>query len=654
MYKVLVFAGTTEGYEITQYLERHQVSVHMCAATEYGSQRLQESEYLTVSHERMTAEQMEGFMEKEQFTVVVDATHPYAVEVTKNIRRACENTKREYVRILRQESMTGISGDVICVDSIEEAVVYLSGTEGKVLVTTGSKELHKFTALPEYQERIYARVLSLPDVAAHCSDLGFKGAHLICMQGPFTREMNTAMLKQYGCTYLVTKESGNNGGFQEKCDAAREAGASLVVIGRPVKEEGMTLGEGKQYLQKRCGFTARREITLVGIGMGSSGTFTEDGKNACRQADLIIGAKRLVDAAALSGQKVHYEYAADKIKEYIEAHPQYEHIVIALSGDVGFYSGARKLIQVLGEDVKVICGISSLVYFMARIQLSWQDAAIVSAHGKYCNLLHYAKTKEKTFAILGTEDAVGNLAEKLVHYGLDHIMLHVGENLSYPDEKIVSGKPADFVGYRGSSLSVLCMENPKAKEHRMHLKDTDFLRGKVPMTKEEVRSLSVDKLQLVHDSVCYDVGAGTGSVSMEMALQAYDGRIYAIEKKKEAVDLIKENQKHLGLDNLEVIEGLAPGAMEGLEAPSHAFIGGSSGNLKEIIELLLGKNPTVRIVINCIALETVAEALACVKSLPLRDVDITQVSVSKSRELGAYHMMMGENPIYIISCKGGV
>ena len=197
MCKILVFAGTTEGYEITEFLRDSQVPVHMCVATDYGSMRLQENEYLTVSHERMNQQEMEAFMRQQQFDQVIDATHPYAVEVTKNIKHACESCAIPYIRVLRGSGQTPEDEHVILVDSVEEAIDFLENTEGNILVTTGSKELHRFTRLTDYENRIYARVLSLPNVVEQCSSLGFQGAHLICMQGPFLKEMNTAMLRQY-------------------------------------------------------------------------------------------------------------------------------------------------------------------------------------------------------------------------------------------------------------------------------------------------------------------------------------------------------------------------------------------------------------------------------------------------------------------------
>ena len=182
--------------------------------------------------------------------------------------------------------------------------------------------------------------------------------------------------------------------------------------------------------------------------------------------------------------------------------------------------------------------------------------------------------------------------------------------------------------------------------------DSAFIRDKVPMTKEEIRTVSLSKLRLGRDSVCYDIGAGTGSVSVEMALRAPYGKVFAIEKKELAFELLKKNKKKFAAENLILIQGTAPEALEELPAPDQVFIGGSSGNMRQILELLLQKNPQVRIVINCIALETVAETLNCIKELAVTDTEIVQVSVSKAKEIGSYHMMMGENPIYIISCTG--
>lgn len=651
MKKVIVFAGTTEGYEVSRFLSSHKVHVYACVATEYGSKSLVPGEYLSVHAKRLTSEEMETLFLEESPEMVLDATHPYAAVVTENIRNACEKTNTLYHRVLREE---GMKQDLaVYLDSVEEAVEFLNTTTGNILLTTGSKELSKYTKVNDYKERLFARVLSLPSVMNACNELGFEGRNLIGMQGPFSEELNVAMLKQYDCKYLVTKDTGKAGGFQEKLDAAAKCGVIPVIIGRPLKEEGMSLKESKAFLGKYFGFTLKSHVTLLGIGMGSHDTLTIAGKKALEKADLLIGAKRMVDSVKLQEHDIFYEYKSQEIYDYIKAHQEYNEIVIVLSGDVGFYSGAKKLLDLLGEEVDVICGISSLVYFMSKIQLSWDDAVITSSHGRGCNLISKIKHNQKVFSILGTTDGISNLAKKLLDYGMGEVLLYVGENLSYPNEKIFVKKASELTDYTGDALSVVCAYH-KAYQKRLSthgIHDDEFIRGKAPMTKEEVRSVSLSKLCLEEDSVCYDIGAGTGSVSIEMALRASQGIVYAVEKKEDALCLIEENKFKFAADNLEIIKGTAPEAMEGLPAPTHAFIGGSSGNLKDIVKLLLQKNPDVKIVINCITLETVSEALELLKLYNFEESEIVSLSASRSKSIGRYHMMMGENPIYIITCR---
>lgn len=652
MYKAIVFAGTTEGYALCEFLAENRVSVYACAATEYGGSLLQENEFLHVSAGRLKTEDMEELFRKENPEIVLDATHPYAAEVTKNIRTACESAGVLYQRILRPEGEK--NSEAIYVESTEEAAAFLSGTEGNIFLTTGSKELAKFTGIPDYKERLFARVLSIPSVIRSCAELGIEGKHLIGMQGPFSAEINEAMLRQFQCSYLVTKDTGLAGGFPEKMEACQRCGVTPVIIGRPLKEEGLSMQDARVFLSKMFGFTLSQKISLVGIGMGAEKTLTLEGKKALNEAELLIGAKRMTEAVQKPGQMVLHEYRSEKIVEYIREHPKYRTVAIALSGDVGFYSGAKKLIDQLDGNVEVICGISSVVYFMSKIGLSWDDAKIVSAHGRNCNLISLIRHNPKVFSILGTEDGVAVLASRLVYYGMGDVTLYVGENLSYENEKIFHDKAANLTEYRGDALSVVTACNEKATPlSAVHgISDGEFLRGKAPMTKEEVRTVSLSKLRLSEDSVCYDVGAGTGSVSVEMALRAWMGQVYAIEKKEDALALLKENKKKFAVDNLVIIPGVAPEAMTELPAPTHAFIGGSSGNMQDIINLLLEKNPKVRIVINCITLETVTEAMNAIRDFGLEDVDIVQLAAARSKSIGRYHMMMGENPIYIISCSG--
>ena len=183
------------------------------------------------------------------------------------------------------------------------------------------------------------------------------------------------------------------------------------------------------------------------------------------------------------------------------------------------------------------------------------------------------------------------------------------------------------------------------------LPDETFQRGGdgavVPMTKSEVRAVALSKLRLTADALCWDVGAGTGSVAIEMALQAREGRVYAIEKRQDALELLEENRRRLRAWNLELVPGAAPEACQDLPAPTHVFIGGSSGNLREIIALALEKNPNVRITASAIALETAAELANCMKGFSFTESEVVSLTVARSRTAGPYHLMAGQNPVYL-------
>ena len=243
MENYLIFAGTTEGRELTQFLlnminEEHlQMHLTVCIATDYGRLMLPEHKALTVLASRLNEQEMEKLMSKNAFDCILDATHPYAVLVSENIRNAAAAENIPYIRIIRPDSPP-IDADfnIVFVHTMQEAVSYLAGTKGNILVTTGSKELPLLRELPGYEERVYARILPNPQMVSDSYEMGFKGQHLICMQGPFTEELNTALIHQFHISYVLTKNSGANGGFAEKIKSAEQTNTTLVVIGRPAEQ----------------------------------------------------------------------------------------------------------------------------------------------------------------------------------------------------------------------------------------------------------------------------------------------------------------------------------------------------------------------------------------------------------------------------------
>ena len=282
---VLLFGGTTEGRELAARLAGRGQRTILCVATDYGREVLEPellaNPCLDVRIGRMDAEEMRRLILEEEPGLVVDATHPYADQVTRNVREACEKTGREYLRCLRPasglECLEGMrlpsgeecfrelcplsdreclgklhtpsdpeyaGGGVVRVPSVQAAVEWLASREGNILVTTGSKELAAFSQLPDFATRVYARVLpTLPSLRA-CLDQGLSGRHIIAMQGPFSRETNRSQLAEFNCRFLVTKDTGDNGGFREKVRAAGEAGAVALVIDRPETERGLSDAQG--------------------------------------------------------------------------------------------------------------------------------------------------------------------------------------------------------------------------------------------------------------------------------------------------------------------------------------------------------------------------------------------------------------------------
>ncbi|MDO5808633.1 MAG: precorrin-6A reductase [Lachnospiraceae bacterium] len=662
--KVIIFGGTSEGRMLSECLCRNKIAHTLCVATDYGEEVLEPSEYAHVLQGRLDTQQMADLIQSEQCLVVVDATHPYAVEVSKNIRKACEMTEIKYLRFLRaEEAVIDVKNDVI-VSSAAEAAAYLDGQEGAIFLTTGSKELPAFTAGVHETERLFVRVLPSVQVVASCRELGLEGKQICAMQGPFSEEMNRALLQQTKASWLVTKDTGITGGFPEKVRAARSLGVRLVIIRRP-EESGLNYESVLQALepvlkQKIEGNSARilekRTISCIGIGMGTLDTLTHEAAETIRNADILFGAKRILESVEHMPGLLHEsqerveEYRSAQIAEYLSTRPHLTRIVILMSGDVGFYSGAR-LVQDAFPDEKIdyYCGISSVVYFASKVPTSWQDAKLLSAHGRSLNLLNCVQRYPKIIMIVSGVEDVRAICQELVEAEMTYVHVTVGTNLSYQEETVTSGTPEAFLQAETTGLHIMLIENPQAKHIIVPgMSDESFVRGKVPMTKEEIRILSVAKLQLTEDSIVYDVGAGTGSVSMECARLCTSGTVYAVERNPEGIALIRENSKKLRLSNVKAIEGLAPEALMDLPAPTHAFIGGSAGNMGEILDVLRAKNPSVRIVINTIALESISEVMQLLKERGY-DADIVQISAAKSRVLGRYHMMTGLNPVYIIT-----
>ena len=655
---IFIFSGTSEGRTLSKALADAGADVHVRVATEYGAEVMGFDDNIDVKVGSCGgAEGIANVIRENGYDVVIDATHPYALNITEHIKQACEATGAYYIRLKRNESDTE-SSHIVKVSTIQEAIDYLKDKEGNILASTGSKDIALYTQIPNYKERVTARVLSTIESVQKCAEYGFSGKNLICAQGPFSEDTNYATLKQIDAKYIVTKDSGTAGGYEDKVRAAMRAGAIVVLIERP-KEEGYSYEEVISILEDRLGLKmetkkdSKRTVNIIGIGMGGNG-LTLSAKQRIDESDLIVGAKRMVETVAL-GKDILEEYRSDEILSYLEENPKYHNISILMSGDIGFYSGAKKLLEKIDREkyeVNTEPGISSAVYLCSKIGTSWQDVYMTSAHGRESNLVGLSRIHGKVFTLLSEEDSVHAMAKQFIDYEMD-VTITIGQDFGYETEKVFTGSPKDVLEQSFGKLCVALIQNDvPVRSNPISIPDEEFTRGDAPMTKSEVRALSVAKLKICDDSVIYDVGAGTGSVSIEMALCAVNGMVYAIEKEEAAADLIEVNKVKFKTPNLQVIRGLAPEAMADLPKPTHAFIGGSSGNLKDIIACLLDKNPDIRIVINSVTIETLEETTQVIKEFNLVEEEITCINVSKARKLGKYHLMTAQNPVYIAVVRG--
>lgn len=684
MSKIVLFAGTTEGRLIAQWMEDKEVELIVCTATDYGKELVEESideklakndknQRITVYSGRMDAGKMKEFLQEKDPDWVMDATHPYAAEATENIKKACADSNKAYLRVLREVGMDQGNVSIRFVGSAKEAAMYLEKTEGNILLATGSKELSCYTSIPDYEKRCYARILSTPQAVGEAFEMGFKGEHLIAMQGPFSEEMNLATLRQTKASYFVTKESGKTGGYPEKVSACQKAGAELIVIGRPAEKEGMLWEDACKWMAEQLnlkpassamrsetpGLRNKNRITLIGIGPGAEEYMTTAGQKVMETSEIIFGARRMLQLAkGYGGQRVE-AYTPEQIWECIRKRTEPLQAAVLLSGDISFYSGARKIRQFFEAkeawEVCVIPGISSIAYFAARLGVALEETTIGSLHGRSCNVAAKLKHSRKVFLLTEGKESIIDICKELYFYGWGDTRVVVGSHLSYQDEMIVEGTAKCPPDLEGMTLAVLYLELPET----LHIEkragggypDDVFVRGTVPMTKQEIRSVSLSCLALTKEAVVYDIGAGTGSVAVEAALLAEEGMVYAVERTPEGCRLIEENCRKFAVSNLKIVEGSAPEMLELLPAPSHVFIGGTGGKLEEILNIVWIKNPFARIVVNAITVETLGEVSAYVKAHPEIRAEFTQIQSARTKQAGSYHLMMGMNPVFVMTLQ---
>ena len=674
MKKLVIFSGTTEGRRLSEQLIEAGVAHTVCVASEYGRDLMRADPLLSLHTGRMNAEEMTAFLSAGGFGgegTVVDATHPYASEVSANIRKAADALGCRYIRVLRRESELP-KEKVSLYENAASCAAALNHCPGNILLTTGSKELHTFCGQisDETRARLYVRVLPTEESLSLCLEAGIDPKKIIAMHGPFSAEMNLALLRQYEIRHLVTKESGEAGGFGDKVRAASRADVFLHVISRPPEETGISveqalcelLGSKEGKAAKKAGDRSGPEeagicITLAGIGMGSPAGMTEEVKRALAEAEIVFGAPRLL--RELPSDVCFSMYRPSDIIPVLErVRPR--RALILFSGDSGFYSGARSMREALlswRKDlvIRTLPGISSVSALAAKAGVNYDDAAIFSIHGRkdphaLHQLLQSIRCHARTFVLLSGDEDVRDLGSMLLAQRKE-VRILIGSDLSSESEKILEFTPAEAASFQGQGILTALVLNETYEKRSLLplLEDEDVLRGQTPMTKASVRHECVIRLGLREGDVVYDIGSGTGSVALEIAALDPSLTVYAFEKNEKACGLIRENIRRLHAGNVDLIEGEAPEAFADTRTPDRVFIGGSGGRLPEILAALRARRHPMRCVLTAVTLETMAEASRLIGESGVTDLEMIQLQSNPLREIGRYHLFQAQNPVLIAS-----
>ena len=712
MAKVLIYSGTTEGRMLAQQLAQAGIECDVHVATEYGQIVMPQLDRVNVHVGRLDANEMYEAA-RNGYAAVVDATHPFATEVSANIRKSLETLDVPYIRLARkmdivtdtaQENEGGNTGNrnsgnghVRYFADYESCAAALEATDGNILLTTGSKELGIFCNDGKLCERLYVRVLPGQDNIALCEAAGIRGKQIIAMQGPFSTEMNTALINQFSIKYLVTKASGEHSGFAEKLEAARNCGIEAFVIGMQAEDKGLSYDEVLKRILRICNAKIKSDetvrISLIGIGV-SGRTLTGEAQEALNNAGLVFGAGRMLDSASAYIGRGAACYPYYMAKDIIPVIKRYENdtagmltaggdmsgslnAAVLFSGDTGFYSGAAKLKEALEAEgytrVTIYPGISSVSYLAAATGNAWQNAKLLSIHGMSDKRRAEALVKdavrcnERIFVLVSGRDDVQRVSAWVsdIKAGcsgdsvMGSIRIIAGYNLGYDDEKITEpATSGDIAGQNGLYTLLILNDRPERKRLVPGICDEEFRRDmKVPMTKKEIRVAAISSLEIRSGAVVYDIGSGTGSIAVECAMLSPDIKVYAFECNEKAQKLLRENMERVGTANVYPVDGMAPEVLdtEGLEPPTNVFIGGSKGQLEDIVEKVWKLNPEAVIVISAVTLET----LARITGLAEKSTDdeynvrceVVQMQVNQVRQAGSYHMMQGTNPVFLCVLK---
>lgn len=402
---------------------------------------------------------------------------------------------------------------------------------------------------------------------------------------------------------------------------------------------------------------AQQTIYLVGAGFTGWDGFPAKALDIIGTADIMIGHQRHLEIFTdFAGEKRELGDLPELI-DFLKNTDQ--RVVLLASGDPTFFGISRFLLRNLPKErIEIIPNVTSMQYAFARIKEPWDDGVFVSVHGRGMDqAVDRIIAAEKACVLTDKTNTPAAIANELIERGAEGYEAWLCEDLGMASEKFTKTSVRGLLDIIASELNILILiriYEPNLVQYPLiGIDDDEFHTSKKLITKQEVRAVTLAKLQLQDDLVLWDIGAGSCSVSIEASNLMPGGRIYAVERNQQCIGFIRENLKKFCARNVKLIEAYAPDGLDDLPDPDRVFIGGAGGKLDEIIDIISQRlKPDGVVVINAVTLDTLTRAVEFLEDHGF-SIEAACINVAKTRNLTEYKMFEAQNPVYVISARKG-
>jgi precorrin-6Y C5,15-methyltransferase (decarboxylating) len=409
------------------------------------------------------------------------------------------------------------------------------------------------------------------------------------------------------------------------------------------------------------GAMPKDKVHIIGVAPEGASSLLPEARRLVNRAEIVFGGKRLLQMFPHhAGEKLIIKNNLAEVTDLIKENLGHKRIVVLASGDPNFYGIASYLTGKLGKDaVDIIPNVSAMQLAFARIKESWENAVFASVHSRPIeDIVETVRSNDKIGIFTDDEHTPAEIARVLLEHDVDGYQAYVCQDLGRKDEKVIETDLHGLCQTKSSPLNILILLRVQPKKSvaafrpRLGIPDEEFHQRRPKaglITKQEVRAVSLAKMCLTDESVLWDIGAGSGAVSIEASFLVRKGRIYAIEKNDTDVAIIKRNLRKFQAPNVEVVQAFAPDGLGKLPDPTAVFIGGSGGRMEEILDFVSHRlKPGGRIVLNVVALENLS---AAVDALKVRGFvpDVTLVNVARSTSVRELTRFEALNPVFVVT-----